>query len=277
MSVTPTGASSFGFSVWSGRPSSMDRPHAHDDVELNLATGDLEYVIRGGRVLVPAGSLVLFWASQPHQLVESAPDAEVWWLTIPLKTVLEWQLPTRFVERLLRGDLVLTPARGLLFDATVLDCWHNELGGSEFAAGTARRDIEAHLRRLAEQDPDPAGPASARSGELDHRVAVVARMASFVADNAHRPLRVAEVADAVHLHPQYAMTLFKRVLGVSIGDYLTTCRIHEAQRLLLTSDQPIGLIAESVGYSSLSQFYEKFRRVAGTSPALYRRRRVERS
>lgn len=161
------------------------------------------------------------------------------------------------------------------FDAVALERWRHELAEGDFSAETARKDIEVRFRRLAVS----AVASPARNGSAgtdgDRAAAIVARMAAFAAENAHRNPRVAEVAAVVHLHPQYAMTLFKRVLGVSIGGYLTTCRIHEAQRLLVTTTDPVALVAEKVGYGSLSQFYDKFRRVTGASPAVYRRGRVE--
>ncbi|QNE35226.1 helix-turn-helix domain-containing protein [Leifsonia shinshuensis] len=274
MSPAAGDPSSFGFSVWRGAPGSMERAHTHDDVELNVATGSLEYVIRGERVVVPPGVVLLFWASQPHQLVGFERDAEVTWLTVPLRTLLGWQLPAGFVERFLRGGLTLVEPGAGSFDAAALDRWRHELAEGGFAAETARKDIEVHVRRVAVS----AGEAQRDGGagaDGDRAAAVVARMAAFAAENAHRNPRVAEVAAAVHLHPQYAMTLFKRVLGVSIGSYLTTCRIHDAQRLLVTTTDPVALVAEKVGYGSLSQFYDKFRQVTGCSPAVYRRGRVE--
>ena len=279
MSSMLVGDTSFGLSVWTGPAGSMDAPHIHDDVELNVATESLEYLIRGERVVVPRGSLVLFWAAQPHQLVGSGPDARVTWLTVPLRDLLGWRLPPRFVQRLLRGELVVSGTSAVLFDPEVLACWREELAGTEFAAETARRDIEAHLRRLAVRGHEAPGPASTVDDVVDRRdrrVALVAAMAAFAAENAFRSVQVGEIAESVHLHPQYAMTLFKRVLGVSIGGYLTTCRINEAQRLLLTTDDPPALVGQKVGYTSVSQFYERFRRVTGTSPASYRRQRTER-
>lgn len=274
MSRDSADPSSFGFSVWRGAPGSMDTAHTHDDVEVNVATGSLEYVIRGERVVIPAGAVLLFWASQPHQLVWFEPDVLVTWLTVPLRTLLGWQLPAGFVERLLRGELTLLETGDGPFDAVTLGRWRDELAEHGFAAETARRDVEVRFRRLAVAAAPARQPAVAGIG-ASHSAAVVARMAAFAAEKAHRNPRVAEVAAAVHLHPQYAMTLFKRVLGVSIGSYLTTCRIHDAQRLLVTTTDSVALVAEKVGYGSLSQFYEKFRDVTGTSPAVYRRGRVE--
>ena len=281
MSFDRADPSTFGFSVWRGEPGSMDRAHTHDDVELNVATGTLEYIIRGERVVVPPGAVLLFWASQPHQLVGFERDADVTWLTVPLRTLLGWRLPAGFVERLLRGALtVVGPGRGEpgpgLFDAVALERWRHELAESGFAAETARKDIEVQFRRLAVSATAAPARDGAAGTDGDQSAAIVARMAAFAAENAHRNPRVAEVAAVVHLHPQYAMTLFKRVLGVSIGGYLTICRIHEAQRLLVTTADPVALVAEKVGYGSLSQFYDKFRRVTGVSPAVYRRGRVER-
>ena len=47
---------------------------------------------------------------------------------------------------------------------------------------------------------------------------------------------MADVAAAVHLHPSTAAAVFRRAMGVSIGEYLAQCRVAEAQRLLISTD-----------------------------------------
>jgi AraC-like DNA-binding protein len=96
-------------------------------------------------------------------------------------------------------------------------------------------------------------------------------MASVVATRFREPLAVADVAGAVHLHPSTAAAVFRRELGVTIGDYLAQCRVAEAQRLLIFTDATTSEIALRAGFGSTSRFYERFARDAGMPPAAYRR------
>jgi transcriptional regulator GlxA family with amidase domain len=96
-------------------------------------------------------------------------------------------------------------------------------------------------------------------------------MAGFIAGHAAEPIGVAEVAAAVNLHPRYAMTVFKDSLGISIGRYLTQCRVAEAQRLLISTDHAVADIGFLSGFSSQSRFYAAFRDICRSAPAAYRR------
>ncbi|WP_158863044.1 helix-turn-helix domain-containing protein [Leifsonia sp. AG29] len=268
-SVSASG--SFGLSCWSGDPAAMGLPHIHDDIEINLSSGALEYLIGGERVAVPAGSLLLFWAAQPHQLIEAEAGRRMHWVTIPLRMLLEWRLPPAFQGRLFAGEVFLLDAEALGVDERRLEQWEAELAGDAFERETARLDLRVQVRRVA---AGAARASGAVASEPERRIELVTRMADYVTTHALEQVSVAEVARSVSLHPTYAMTLFKRVLGVTIGDYATTCRIQEAQRRLITTADSVAAIAHDVGYSSLSQFHAKFRSIVGVSPGAYRRGRT---
>jgi AraC family transcriptional regulator, melibiose operon regulatory protein len=74
----------------------------------------------------------------------------------------------------------------------------------------------------------------------------------------------------VHIHPTYAMHLFRETFGVSIIDYLTQHRIAHAQQLLATSDKSVMEIALESGFNSVSRFYTAFNAICGKSPRAYR-------
>jgi uncharacterized cupin superfamily protein len=64
-----------GFRVWRGMAGCMPAAHSHADVELNcVLSGALRYFFGGRFVRVTPGTVALFWAGIPHQLV-AAPRA----------------------------------------------------------------------------------------------------------------------------------------------------------------------------------------------------------
>lgn len=97
-------------------------------------------------------------------------------------------------------------------------------------------------------------------------------MAAYIAAHSADAMTVADAARAVHVHLGYAMTVFRRAVGTTIGSYLTQCRVARAQRLLITSPLPAQEIGSSVGFQSISQFYDRFGAACGTTSAAYRRR-----
>ena len=90
-------------------------------------------------------------------------------------------------------------------------------------------------------------------------------------DHHRSPIAVADIAACVHLTPSHAMTVFRRTAGVTLGDYVTMCRVAEAQRLLLTTSMTVTEIAEEAGFGSLSSFYEHVSAACGVTPREYRR------
>ena len=76
----------------------------------------------------------------------------------------------------------------------------------------------------------------------------------------------ADAASFVNLSYSYYSKLFRRVVGKNFNDYLTTVRINEAERLLLSTEQTITEIALATGFATSSHFIEKFRKIKNITP-----------
>jgi AraC-like DNA-binding protein len=193
-------------------------------------------------------------------VVDHDDGMTVAWLTVPLVDVLAWSLPAAFTGGMLRGGLLTFAAPPALEAA--MDAWQRDIGASAVLTHAARLEAHAWLLRAS-----TAGNASAPTRSHD----AAAAMASFVAMNFRRPLAVADVADVVHLHPSTAAAVFRRDMGVTIGEYLAQCRVAEAQRLLISGRATTSDIALRSGFGSTSRLYERFGRDVGMSPGAYRR------
>ncbi|SKC36798.1 helix-turn-helix domain-containing protein [Krasilnikoviella flava] len=263
-----------------GAPPVMEHPHRHDDLELNLVhSGRLEYLFGGSTLRVDAGQVALFWGGTPHQLVD--PDAvpsDVSWVHIPLTEVLSWALPAEQIAVLLRARPVVVPAAALARDVDALFAtWHRDLlaGGD---STVVMLEAQAFVRRTlttAEAPGAPGGaPDAADAAGAPGPSGAAARataMAQFVAEHYRSPISPADVAQAVHLSPSHAMTLFKRVVGTTLGTYIARCRVAEAQRLLITTDATTVEVGHAAGFTSQSSFYDTFRQICGCAPGDYRR------
>ena len=85
-------------------------------------------------------------------------------------------------------------------------------------------------------------------------------------------LSLDQLAQLAHLNKYYLAHAFRREFGVSPINYLISRRIEESRFLLRETDHTLSLIAQILGFSSLSYFSQCFRRVEGVSPLEYRRR-----
>ncbi len=267
-----TSQPSFGLASQRSHRGRMTVAHQHDDIEFNFAPTPMSYRIDGTLVEIPANRMAAFWAARPHQLIDDAPDDWVQWMTVPLGLFLTWTAPTGVTSRLLRGEvLLLDGADAATSPLARLEQWQNDLAdGTPWSQGTVRLELEAFVRRLTFESlvgvlPSPGSEAADRASPL------AGLMAAFIAEHSAEPIAVADVARAVHVHPGYAMTAFRRDVGTTIGSYLTQCRVAHAQRLLLTSTLAVQEIGATVGFQSVSQFYDRFRAACGTTPAAYRR------
>jgi AraC-like DNA-binding protein len=93
-----------------------------------------------------------------------------------------------------------------------------------------------------------------------------------IARRCHERLRIPDVAREAGLTRAYAMRLFRARMGITMLEYIMRQRISHAQRLLATTDRGVLDIMGECGFTSPTRFYAAFRRFAGGTPAVYRRR-----
>jgi AraC-like DNA-binding protein len=256
---------------WRARP--MTRPDRHNEIELNLLeSGSVTYLLGGKRVTVRAGGLAAFWAIVPHRIVELEGDAPYLVATVPLKAFLRWPLPADFTARILGGELIQERAEhASTLDVLQMEQWREDLeaGGAE-RAELVLLGVQGRLRRMAVANATHAPLAApAREAEEANKAE---RMASFVAENFQRTVRVEDVSTTVGLHPDYATALFNRVFGMTIRAYILEHRISQAQRLLSTTRERVAHVAFGSGFDSLSRFNAAFRESVGCTPREYRAR-----
>jgi AraC-like DNA-binding protein len=80
-----------------------------------------------------------------------------------------------------------------------------------------------------------------------------------------------ELAQRVGMSRSTFALKFKKTVGTSPMEYLTRWRMLKAGDRLVNADDPVSVIARSLGYESESAFSTAFRRVMGCSPRAYSR------
>lgn len=83
---------------------------------------------------------------------------------------------------------------------------------------------------------------------------------------------VADIARRVGLSAYQLNSRIKNLLGITTRQLLTKTRIDTASRLLRTTTQPIGDVAQQSGYFDQSAFTRQFRQSTGLTPRQYRTR-----
>ena len=83
-------------------------------------------------------------------------------------------------------------------------------------------------------------------------------------------ISIQEIADKLGVHRSYLSSIFKDFHKISPKEYLLEVRMNRAKELLETTNQPIKIIAYSVGYLDPLHFSKAFRQYYDCSPSQYR-------
>jgi len=82
------------------------------------------------------------------------------------------------------------------------------------------------------------------------------------------PLRIEELAEAMHMSPSALHHRFKAVTAMSPLQYQKHLRLHEARRMMFTDGIECATAGHRVGYESPSQFSREYRRLFGAPPRI---------
>lgn len=85
-----------------------------------------------------------------------------------------------------------------------------------------------------------------------------------------RPITVKELADACGLGLHTFRREFARHMGVGPVAYLHRVRMEQARRLLTSTNAPIKLVAQQLGFSDAFHFSATFKKYAGCSPKRFK-------
>jgi len=110
------------------------------------------------------------------------------------------------------------------------------------------------------------GPRLVDLAEADGGNHHIVRAIEWLKQRYAAPLRIDELADAVHMSASALHHRFKAVTAMSPLQYQKHLRLHEARRLMFTDGIECATAGHRVGYESPSQFSREYRRLFGAPP-----------
>lgn len=105
----------------------------------------------------------------------------------------------------------------------------------------------------------------------------LARCNEWLHEHYAAPVRVADVAHAVGIHPVHLTRVFRRRHGCTIGGYVHALRLRAACVAFARGDESIAQIAVRLGYADQSHLTRRFKAMVGCSPARFRQLAGERA
>lgn len=250
----------------------------HEELEiLYLRNGTVEMYVGGNKLILTAGDIHIL----PPRIVHSIRTADLSTQYINLKISLDLFdfskthfFYQKFISPLRKGTLCMPQ----LIRAT--DPLHPRLLAQLERLDISQEGTDAYTARLLSiamnlctelmpycttvNDPETAAPTDSSAASE----ACLAYINSHYTEN----FSLQDLADYVHLHPNYLCALFKDFTGKTVFQHLNHLRVLRAGQLLRTTQMNIARIAESCGYQDPNLFSRKFKIVMGCSPTAYRKR-----
>lgn len=98
----------------------------------------------------------------------------------------------------------------------------------------------------------------------------IVKIMDWIRMHHNEPLSVSKVASEFNYHPGYISSVFKKYTGMSLLDFINRTKIDVAKEMLLSSSEPIKIIASKLGFSDDKYFMKVFNRLEGTTPSKFR-------
>ena len=99
----------------------------------------------------------------------------------------------------------------------------------------------------------------------------VERAKKFILDNCDRDIFLQEVATFLNLSQKQLNRIFVKHKGISVSEFIRSCRIERAKELLKNKDVSISFVAQTLGFSSEYNFNRFFKRFMGITPGVYKK------
>lgn len=99
----------------------------------------------------------------------------------------------------------------------------------------------------------------------------VEKAKTYIITNLSKNLSVSDVADYIHLSPEYFTKLFKKETGQNIKHYIIQTKIEVAKNLLENLNISVSMVALELGYDNFSHFTQIFKKYANATPSEYRK------
>ncbi|WP_070000969.1 helix-turn-helix transcriptional regulator [Cellulosilyticum sp. I15G10I2] len=99
---------------------------------------------------------------------------------------------------------------------------------------------------------------------------VILNVCNYISDHCTENINVDDIASIAGFSKYHFARIFKQVMNTSCYEYLISCRIMHAEKLLINPDLPIMQIAMKSGFSSLATFNRVFKAKNHCTPKEYR-------
>lgn len=108
-------------------------------------------------------------------------------------------------------------------------------------------------------------------GDFEQSQSTFDRVTEFIEENYSNPnLDSTMISEQFGISPAYLSRLFRQRASVSMVSFIHNTRLSHLKQLLLTTEEPVNVLAPLCGYTSLWTMFRAFKKYEGITPGEYR-------
>lgn len=94
---------------------------------------------------------------------------------------------------------------------------------------------------------------------------------SYVKQHYQEDISLQDITEYLALNPSYFARFFKKYMGMTFTEYLSTIRLRAIYEEIITTDLPVQIILERNGFTNYKLFMRMFRQTYGCTPSQKRK------
>lgn len=249
--------------------------HSHRKFELYYQMeGSRKYFINDAVYLIKPGDMAVIDQDDPHKTAsidDSAHTRIVMNFSEDYLEKLSSLLPTKELLHVFStGVKVLSlSAKQRMIVGNLLerlcDLSQKDEGNNDALCVLLVAELLLILSRLAEEQKNSDQPSSKLSNKT------IDRITKYISENYATTLTLQSIAAQFYISPFYLSRLFKKVMGISIVEYINSVRIRMAMHFMETTNLRVNDVSERIGFQTYSHFSRVFKQSTGLSPSQYRK------
>ena len=254
-------------------PQSGFESHWHDRIEILLITEGSIHVICDGRIFdAKAGDVVFVNPNQLHSAISGKIGAQYYCITSELDTFVSSNLDVcdrQFLQlrnQKTRIDNHIEDQE--LFDL-LLKVVEIEKEKKPYYEVTMRGYMMLCLGKMLEKYGYKNEGKPLQKSVSDR---LIDEVINYITEHYEENLSSQILAEHFGFSLSYFCRYFKKETGETVTDYINSVRLSKAILLLDNTAYSMTEIAETVGYTSLNYFNNKFKEATGVTPLWYRKR-----
>ncbi len=102
----------------------------------------------------------------------------------------------------------------------------------------------------------------------------ISKALEYINRNLSNTFSLEDICEHISVSKYYLCHKFRKIVGLTVGEYILSRRISVARKYLRGSDITISEVAEAAGFSSFSYFSKTFKQYEGVTPSEFRNRVV---